>query len=106
MWKCTNILGFITLPLFMYTLRFGYPDKTYLQRVREELAIKGVTEQDVEKELMKKLEIEGFRQSFTSDNKWPTNAPLALYWRIARKDEGLQIKNLRTKLFIYTIYLD
>lgn len=24
--------------------RFGYPDPTYLQRVQEELAVKGVTE--------------------------------------------------------------
>ena len=27
--------------------RFGYPDPTYLDRVKEELAVKGVTEEDV-----------------------------------------------------------
>ena len=29
--------------------RFGYPDDTYLDRVKEELTVKGVTEADVDK---------------------------------------------------------
>lgn len=54
--------------IYVSTFRFGYPDKTYLQRVRDELAVKGVTEQDTEKPFLKELEKRSFRQTFTTDN--------------------------------------
>lgn len=30
-----------------FFLRYGYPDETYLDRVEDELAVKGVTEKDI-----------------------------------------------------------
>ena len=40
------------LSVYLYTCmmgsRFGYPDATYLERVTEELAVKGITEKDIE----------------------------------------------------------
>ena len=38
--------------------RFGYPDPTYLARVKDELAAKGVFEKDIEKDLVKRLKKE------------------------------------------------
>lgn len=36
-----------TIIFFYYCFRFGYPDPTYLDRVTEELEIKGVTINDI-----------------------------------------------------------
>ena len=39
----------IDFTVWMYVVcRFGYPDPTYLDRVKEELSVKGVTEADVD----------------------------------------------------------
>ncbi|XP_053406807.1 protein mono-ADP-ribosyltransferase PARP14-like [Mercenaria mercenaria] len=43
--------------------QFGYPDDTYLQRVREELEVKGVTGEDVETKFIKQLGKDYFRQT-------------------------------------------
>lgn len=37
-------IGICKEVIFFFFCRFGYPDPTYLQRVQEELAAKGVTE--------------------------------------------------------------
>ncbi|XP_060557028.1 uncharacterized protein LOC132717558 [Ruditapes philippinarum] len=42
--------------------QFGYPDGTYLQRVREELEVKGVTMPDIDKDFIRKLDKDNFRQ--------------------------------------------
>ncbi|XP_060603250.1 uncharacterized protein LOC132756248 isoform X2 [Ruditapes philippinarum] len=47
--------------------QFGYPDDTYLQRVREELAVKGVTEQDMDRKLLEELSKETFRATYKTD---------------------------------------
>lgn len=54
MQKKNKKIGGIALPMnigiykeviiWFFPHRFGYPDPTYLQRVQEELAVKGVTE--------------------------------------------------------------
>ncbi|XP_053390228.1 uncharacterized protein LOC128553135 isoform X2 [Mercenaria mercenaria] len=49
--------------------QFGYPDETYLQRVREELEAKGVTLQDAETELIEELKDDYFKKTFTTDTK-------------------------------------
>ncbi|XP_053390223.1 uncharacterized protein LOC128553131 isoform X2 [Mercenaria mercenaria] len=49
--------------------QFGYPDETYLQRVREELEAKGVTRQDVETELIEELKDDYFKKTFTTNTK-------------------------------------
>lgn len=36
-------------------IRFGYPDPTYLDRVTEELAAKGVTDHDIKKKIHQAL---------------------------------------------------
>jgi hypothetical protein len=46
----------------IFYLRFGYPDGTYLQRVREELEVKGVTMADIDKDFIRKLDKDNFRQ--------------------------------------------
>ena len=38
----TNIFSHCILIIMYFFLRFGYPDETYLSRVREELAAKGI----------------------------------------------------------------
>ncbi|XP_053406843.1 uncharacterized protein LOC123546491 [Mercenaria mercenaria] len=43
--------------------QFGYPDKTYLQRVREELGVKGVTLEDIDRKFLKNLEQHDFKQT-------------------------------------------
>lgn len=37
-------IGIYKEVIIFFLHRFGYPDPTYLQRVQEELAVKGVTE--------------------------------------------------------------
>ncbi|XP_053374234.1 uncharacterized protein LOC123534097 [Mercenaria mercenaria] len=43
--------------------QFGYPDNTYLQRVRDELEAKGVTKEDVDRNFIKQLEKDDFQQT-------------------------------------------
>ncbi|XP_053406803.1 uncharacterized protein LOC123546492 isoform X2 [Mercenaria mercenaria] len=43
--------------------QFGYPDDTYLQRVREELEVKGITREDMDTKFIKQLGKDCFRQT-------------------------------------------
>ncbi|XP_060565465.1 uncharacterized protein LOC132724600 isoform X2 [Ruditapes philippinarum] len=43
--------------------QFGYPDATYLQRVKEELAVKGVTIDDVNDDFIEQIKNSYFRQT-------------------------------------------